>query len=273
MIELPEAFVLACQINQTLLGKRILHAAANTSPHKFAWYTGDPAKYNDLLAGKTIGIAQAFGGQVEIEVEDRVLILGTALKFHPSGEKLPLKHQLLLEFEDCSSLTASIQMWGCLMCPPKGEPVTFEGYSQSKLLPSPLDEKFDRTYFDSLFDMEAHNLSAKEFLAAHQRIPGLGNGVLQDILWSAEVHPRRKMGDLRSIEVDNLFTALLAVLRAMAAKGGRDTERDLFDKPGGYQTIMSKNTNGKPCKVCGSPIRRETYLGGNVYICPICQPL
>ena len=55
MIELPEAVVIARQITKTLGGKRIAHAIASASPHKFAWYTGDPAEYNDRLAGKAIG--------------------------------------------------------------------------------------------------------------------------------------------------------------------------------------------------------------------------
>ncbi len=54
MIELPEAVVISQQISQTLSGEKITHAVANASPHKFAWYTGDPAEYNSRLAGKTV---------------------------------------------------------------------------------------------------------------------------------------------------------------------------------------------------------------------------
>jgi len=27
------------------------------------------------------------------------------------------------------------------------------------------------------------------------------------------------------------------------------------------------------CPVCGAAIVRQAYLGGNVYFCPVCQPL
>ena len=63
MIELPEAVVIAQQITQTLGGKRITQAVANASPHKFAWYTGNPAAYNSRLAGKTVTTAEAPGWQ------------------------------------------------------------------------------------------------------------------------------------------------------------------------------------------------------------------
>ncbi len=58
---------------------------------------------------------------------------------------------------------------------------------------------------------------------------------------------------------------------AMVARGGRATERDLFGSLGGYQIILSKNTVGQPCPGCGAEIKKEAYLGGAVYFCPVCQ--
>jgi len=69
MIELPEAFVLAKQIKETLVGKTIQNAAANTHPHGFAWYWGEPAQYGALLNGKKITGATAYGGRPEIWAE------------------------------------------------------------------------------------------------------------------------------------------------------------------------------------------------------------
>lgn len=42
MIKLPEAAVIADQVNATVAGTRIAHAVANASPHGFAWRKGDP---------------------------------------------------------------------------------------------------------------------------------------------------------------------------------------------------------------------------------------
>ncbi len=95
-------------------------------------------------------------------------------------------------------------------------------------------------------------MTAKAFLATEQRIPGLGNGVLQDILWTAKIHPK-------------------SIIAEMAALGGRDTERDLFGQWGGYKTILSKNTVGQPCPACGSDIRKEAFLGRAIYYCEGCQ--
>jgi formamidopyrimidine-DNA glycosylase len=273
MIELPEAVVIARQITETLGGKRIASAVANASPHKFAWYTGDPAKYNERLAGKVIGTGAGVGGCIEFGAGDMVLSVSAPIRYHVEGAKRPKKHQLLLEFEDGTAISSSAQMWGGFFCFPAGEKGGFPDYDVAKTRPSPLTDAFDRAYFDTLWDDNTPKLSAKAFLATEQRIPGLGNGVLQDILWTARIHPKRKMGELTDPDVDAMYDAVKRVLAAMTAQGGRDTERDLFGRPGGYETILSRNTVDLPCPACGTFIRKEPYLGGAIYYCSGCQGL
>lgn len=271
MIEHPEAVVIARQITETLGGKRIARAVANASPHKFAWYSGDPAQYNEWLAGKVIGAGRGVGGHIEFEAGDRLLSISAPIRYHGAGAARPGKHQLLLEFEDGTAITSSAQMWGGFFCFPQGGEADFPDAAIARARPSPLTDTFDRAYFDALFDDETPKLSAKAFLATEQRIPGLGNGVLQDILWTARVHPKRKMGDLPAAELDAMYAAVKRVLAAMAAQGGRDTERDLFGQPGGYRTVLSKHTVDTPCPACGTLIRKEPYLGGAIYYCAGCQ--
>ena len=271
MIELPEAVVIAQQINETLSGKKIASAVANASPHKFAWYTGDPATYNDRLAGKVFGTACGVGGSVEIEAGDMTLAISAPIHYHTAGEKHPKKHQLLVAFEDGTAISSSAQMWGGFFCFPQGEKGGYADYGLAKERPSPLADAFDRAYFDTLFNENTPKLSAKAFLAPEQRVPGLGNGVLQDILWTARIHPRRKMSEISESEIEEMFQAVKRVLADMVAKGGRDTETDLFGNAGGYRTILSKYTVDQACPACDSIIRKEAYLGGSIYYCPGCQ--
>ena len=76
MIELPEATVLAKQIGKIVTGKRIKKVTVAKSPHKFAWYYGDPKEYPGLLVGKAIGTATSYGGFVEISASDTTLLFG-----------------------------------------------------------------------------------------------------------------------------------------------------------------------------------------------------
>lgn len=42
MIEAPEACCLSEQLNRTVRGKRITNVFAQYTPHKFAWFYGNP---------------------------------------------------------------------------------------------------------------------------------------------------------------------------------------------------------------------------------------
>lgn len=275
MIEIPEALVLSRQISGALRGKCILDAEADHSPHSFAWYTGDPKTYGEKLQGKVIDGADVFSGNVRIAAGDMALLISTPIRYHEPGSNLPDKRQLLVRFSDGSTITCTVQMWGCMFCYRKGDEiggVPVQCYLNPS--PTPMDEDFDRAYFDRLLStVDAEKLSVKAFLATEQRIPGFGNGVLQDVLWTARIHPKRKMASLSARELTAVFNAVKSVLAEMAAKGGRDTERDLFAQPGGYRTLLSKNTVGLPCPECGSDIRKEPYLGGAIYYCEGCQKL
>lgn len=273
MIELPEAFTLAEQINKTIGGKKIANVTAAHTPHKLAWYYGDPDQYSSLLVGHSIDKATAFGALVQIKVADSAILFGDGvnLRFHDTNDTYPKKHQLLVEFEDLTAISASIQMYGGVGCFRLGA-LDNPYYQAAREKPSPLTSKFSEKYFAKLISApEVQKSSAKAFLATEQRIPGIGNGVLQDILFSARVHPKKKINTFSDQEKKSLFNATKSVLLEMSQRGGRDTEKDLFGNPGGYETKLSKKTVGKPCPGCGSSISKENYLGGSIYFCAICQ--
>ncbi len=272
MIELPEAFVLAKQLNETIHGKTIEHVIANQSPHKFAWYHKDPQGYHNLLYGKKIGRAKSIGGLIEIEAEDIRILLGDGvkIKFHEKAEKRPQKHQLLIEFSDFTALSCVIQMYGGIWCYKNGE---FDNpyFLLAMEKPSPLTHDFNREYFEKIIsNANLINKSLKALLATEQRIPGLGNGVLQDILYNAGLHPKKKVSSLSDNDKELLFTSIKDTLKEMVVKGGRDVETDLFGHDGGYVTKLSKKTAGTKCQ-CGGIIKKEAYMGGSIYYCDTCQ--
>ncbi len=275
MIELPEAVSLSKQINACLAGKEIIRVLAASAPHKFAWYAGDPEEYGNMLPGQKIKKARNAGGMVEIELNDMILLLmeGVNIRFHESSAGIPKKHQLLVHFSDSTALSCSIQMYGGICCfyPGKYENVY---YDTAKKKPDLLSDEFSEGYFSGLIDnKEMSNLSVKAFLATEQRVPGLGNGILQEILYEAMVNPKRKISSLSPEEKKGIFKALKNTVKRIADLGGRNTEKDIFGRPGGFSTRASKNTVGKPCGRCGFPVVKSAHMGGSVYYCETCQPL
>lgn len=274
MIEFPEAITLGGQVAETLSGRVITDVLPPTHLHKFTFFNGDPRTYADLLVGKRIVSAEGKGIFVDIRLEDNLFLSvfdGINMRYGGLKSPIPTKYQLLITFDNETFVSCTTSMYGGIYA--------FRGALDNKYRTlslesvSPLCEAFDENYFDKLIASETKNISVKALLASEQRIPGVGNGVLQDILFNAAINPKRKLFSLTDTEKSNLFRSLKDTLRAMTEGGGRNTETDLFGNKGGYRTILSKNTIEKPCPRCGSDIRKEAYMGGSVYYCPTCQPL
>jgi len=274
MLEIPESHTIAEQLNETIKGKKIITVATDNHPHKFALYYEDPKGYNDLLKGKVIGKSSAYGGLVEIMAEDTKIVLGDGanIRYFYHNCEIPEKNQLLIKFDDLSVLTCSTQMYAQIHVAIANE-YEYEYYDVAKMKPSPLSDDFNWKYFESLMNEVRSNTSIKSFLATKQRIPGLGNGTLQDILFNAKIHPRTKIKQLDPKDKNSLFESIKKTLKEMIENKGRNTEKTLFGEFGEYSTILSSKTFNNPCPVCGDKIVKESYLGGTVYYCPSCQPL
>ncbi|MCL1952175.1 MAG: endonuclease VIII [Oscillospiraceae bacterium] len=278
MIELPDAQTLARQLNEAFAGKTVTHVEALQTPHGFAFFRGEPQGYAPMLEGLRVTGAAAHGGRAELLFGGGLLLClndGVNARYLAPGEKRPAKHQFLMEFDDGSGMACTVQMYGFFGLYANEAEVLEDFYHRVAVeRPSPLSEAFDMAYFDALRTAEPGNekLSAKAFLATQQRIPGLGNGVLQDILWRAKIHPKRKLHTLSQEEWEGLFACVKSTLAEMTALGGRNTEKDLYGRPGGYASVLNAKTLAMPCPACGGALTRAAYLGGNVYFCAACQP-
>lgn len=272
MLELPESYTIAKQIKEHLTGKIISHIEVLQTPHKFAFFNGEADRYEEYLEGQTITGAVFQGGMVQINTEDSMIVLndGAYPRYYDDRKKFPKKHQFAIHFDDETGIFVSIQMYGGITIFPKGE-CTDGYYISSSTKPNPLTDGFTFDYFQSLYPAGGKKLSAKAFLATQQRIPGLGNGVLQDILWEAGIDPRYPMQDAPKEDFQALYGAVNKIINAMAAQGGRDTERDLFGQKGRYCTQLSKNSLNQPCTRCGYEIHKTNYMGGTIYFCEHCQ--
>lgn len=272
MLEIPESITIARQLNETVRGKKIAEVETGHTEHSFAWYHGEPSGYHEIMAGRLMGNSTGIGSMVEMELSEYSFVVGdgTNIRYFAPGEKLPARYQMRITFEDASSLICTVQMYGSMFLI---QSKTYDNpyYLAAKQKPLPLTEKFDYDYFSSLREGVSGKCSMKEFLATHQRIPGLGNGVLQDILFHAGMHPKRRIGTLSETDWKRLYEAVVETLGQMLAQGGRNTQKDLFGIPGAYAAILSKKTVGKPCPYCGNIIQKTNYLGGTVYFCPGCQ--
>ena len=273
MMEIAEAYSIARQLRNVVIGKKIKSVEIGYLPHKFAFFSEDIDIYNKLI-GKTIVDITSVGGQVDFILKDYHLLVGdgTSIRYFDKDIKLPEKRQLSIEFEDETKIVCSVQMYGSMIVFKEGEYNNFY-YRVAKEKSTPLSDEFTMEYFENMLKNTKKNLSVKALLATEQRIPGLGNGTLQDILFSAGINPQRKIELLSTKETENIFYSVKNTINTMAKEGGRDTEKDIYGEAGKYKTILSNKTYKLPCRKCNGEIIKKAYLGGTVYFCPVCQPV
>lgn len=270
MIEFPESICLSLQLNENVIGKKVAKVLPATKVHKFCWFNCDASEYEEKIINSKIISAHGFGIYVEIEFDNgNFLCINDGVNIRLiSSENKPENYQLLIDFDDKTALVFTVAMYGGIILHDSN--YDNEYYTISKQSLSPLSPEFESLFFEKL-TTEKQSLSAKAFLATQQRFPGIGNGVLQDILFAANILPQRKIGTFDYYEKIKLFNCTVSVLKAMVDCNGRDTEKDIFAKNGNYITKMSKNSIANGCPNCNGKIIKETYLGGSVYYCPNCQ--
>jgi formamidopyrimidine-DNA glycosylase len=104
----------------------------------------------------------------------------------------------------------------------------------------------------------------KPLLTDQSVLSGLGNLLVDEILWRAKLNPHRPASRLDPAEIDTLHAKMRTVLRA-AVKAGRVPPRPSWltgrrDEPSGS------------CPRCGTTLRHGRVGGRGTVWCPQCQP-
>ncbi len=273
MIELPESRTISKQMNEVLKDKTVLEVIIEASPHKFAFYSDNNKEdYPFIMEGQKITGCISHAGHIQLNMKDCFLCLtdGAYPRYVNNTDKPAKKHQLYVTFTDKSAFYVSVRMYGGIRLSTNGT-INTDYYNQAISKPEPTSDEFTFEYFKSLCSDEAKILTAKTFLATEQRIPGLGNGVLQDILFNSGIDARININKLGENDLKTLYKSIRETLNEMCKLLGRDTETDFFGNCGNYRTILSKNTLGTACPKCGSEIKKASYMGGTIYFCEKCQ--
>jgi len=276
MMELPEAVAMAGQIDMELAGRRIADAERESRPHKWVFYNRPREEYEAILPGRTVGKARPDGSHVNIGLSGGFTLQlgdgGVRILLHSDDSRLPGTYHLLLRLADGQVLTVSVQGWGAVRLFDRAGFRKWRERNPAGV--SPVAREFT---YDSFKRIVAEYAAAcdkpvKAFLINHPNFPGIGNGYLQDILFRAGLHPRRKVRGLKAAEARRLHRAIRKVLTDAVSKGGRDDELDLFGRGGRYVRLLDRRSKGRPRPNCGTRIAKIQYLGGACYLCPNCQP-
>ncbi|MGA5268448.1 Fpg/Nei family DNA glycosylase [Streptomyces lydicamycinicus] len=106
--------------------------------------------------------------------------------------------------------------------------------------------------------------SLKSVLMDQSALAGLGNLLVDEILWRARLHPARRAGALSADEHGRLYTELRRTLRS-AVRAGRVPPR-------GSWLTGRRDDPVASCPRCGTALCRKRLAGRGTVWCPDCQP-
>ena len=108
-----------------------------------------------------------------------------------------------------------------------------------------------------------------------EKIGGVGNIYANDALWLARISPRRSANSLSLSEQNNLYDAILKVLKEGLKRGGASELSYVTPagKEGEYQKhFLAYGRDGDVCDRCHKAKFQKFFLGGRgTYFCPVCQ--
>jgi formamidopyrimidine-DNA glycosylase len=265
MPELPEIANRAREMRKHLVGRTITGLEVlqpkclNVSNRTFSRRLKGARFEHVTHRGKWI-VADTSNGHLLIN-----LGMGGDLLLVPSDE-LPEKRRVTFHLDDGRSLAVNFWWFGHTHYAAD----LADHAPTVKLGPDALD--LTKTQFREL--VGGRRGGVKSFLLNQERIAGIGNAYVHDILFLAGLHPLRGLDTLTDEEIDRLRQAIRDGLKPSLEKGGAFYERDIFGRPGRFSVddLLVGYREGKPCPTCGATIEKLRTGSTTSFICPVCQP-
>jgi formamidopyrimidine-DNA glycosylase len=277
-IELPEARILAEQMNRVLKDKRIrsYHLRDCERLQKIGFINRDIKAFDQLVNRKVESVTSR-GNAIRMELDEGINIIlfpeyGGEVFYHSSETTVPEKFHLKIDFCDKTALTVRLTSMGGIQVLKDADlksSYVFKRDFNPEIL-SPVDEDFTFERFSKL--LAKNNKALKTVLVGKDAfVVGLSNSAFQDIIYRAKLHPKRKASELKSHEQKALYDAVRLVLQERIRLNGKNQFFDLHRNQGRYTPAMGPNMRKQKCPVCGTTIEELSLGGGKVFVCSKCQ--
>jgi formamidopyrimidine-DNA glycosylase len=138
----------------------------------------------------------------------------------------------------------------------------------------PMDPAFDAGAVVAA--MRRRNSEVKRALLDQSLVSGIGNISADEALWRAKLHGRRPTATLTRKAGLAVLAAATEVMGEALGQGGTSFD-SLYVNVNGDSGYFDRSLNvygqqDRPCRRCGTPIRREPFMNRSSFFCPRCQP-
>jgi formamidopyrimidine-DNA glycosylase len=146
--------------------------------------------------------------------------------------------------------------------------------SISHIAPDLLEPAFDRGAV--IAKLKVRHTAVKRSLLDQELLSGIGNIYADEALWRAGVHGEREAATLSKPALGRLIEHARNVMLEALGHGGTSFD-SLYVNVNGASGYFDRSLNaygreGRPCRRCGTGIRREAFMNRSSYFCPRCQP-
>jgi len=218
-------------------------------------------KYLWLDLGDGLGLILHLGMSGQLLVEDAAAPdekhLHARFRFADDGPELRFVDQRTFGGMALSDLT------------PEGIPEAI-----AHIAPDPLERGFDQRAV--LARMRTRESAVKRALLDQGLVSGVGNIYADEALWRAQVHGERLCSSLTRPALSRILDHARDVMLEALGQGGTSFDALYVNVNGasGYfdRSLAVYGQEGRPCRRCGTPIRRESFMNRSSYSCPRCQP-
>jgi formamidopyrimidine-DNA glycosylase len=142
------------------------------------------------------------------------------------------------------------------------------------IAPDPLEAAFDRVAV--IARLKARHTAVKRCLLDQGLLSGIGNIYADEALWRARIHGERAAAALSRPALNRLIDNAREVMLEALEQGGTSFDA-LYVNVNGASGFFDRSLDaygrqGRPCRRCGTLIRREAFMNRSSYSCPQCQP-
>lgn len=275
MPELPEVETVKRTLEALVIGKTIEDVRIFWP--KMIKRPADTDEFIHLLKGQTIHQMGRRGKFILFYLDDFTLVSHLRMEgkygVFPKEEPTDKHTHVIFTFTDGLELRyRDVRKFGTMHLFPIGEEM--EHLPLRQLGPEPFSEAFSVHYFTNALAKTSRNI--KTVLLDQTIVSGLGNIYVDESLYQAQIHPERLANTLSQAEVKRLHKAIIETLAKAVEKGGT-TIRSYVNSQGQigmFQLELSAyGQEDKPCKHCGTMIKKIKVSGRGTHFCPQCQRL
>jgi formamidopyrimidine-DNA glycosylase len=138
----------------------------------------------------------------------------------------------------------------------------------------PIDPAFDDDAFHAA--LRRKRTTVKRALLDQTLISGVGNIYADEALWRSRLHYERPTATMTRPRTAELLGHIREVMGDALTAGGTSFDSLYVNVNGesGYfdRSLDAYGQEDRPCRRCGTPIRRRPWMNRSSYFCPRCQP-